>query len=204
MIGFPPEGATFRSRRLAATRKKIWGAALQTIMSRGWERTRILDITRLAGVSHPTFRRYFSSKDDLIRQGAHHYVTEIIQAIDSVPRDVAPFPALRQSLIPLADRYTRSHRFLIVMELFWSYPAMRNLHNSALYEERSRLAQYFDLRLGIRDRLSYPSDLFAHTALLFLDYCFQVWFRRDLRNIVPVATEIFSTLASLPTYRAAR
>jgi AcrR family transcriptional regulator len=204
VIGFPPEGDTFRSRRLAATRKKIWSAALQTIISRGWERTRILDITRLAGVSHPTFLRYFSSKEDLIRQGARHYVTDIIQAIDDIPRDIAPFPALRQSLVPLADRYARSHQFLILMELFWSHPAMRDIHSSVMYEERARLAQYFDLRLGIRDRLSFPSDLFANTAIMALDYCFQVWFRRDLRNIVPVATEIFSTLASLPTYRAAR
>src|SRR5580693_4545052 len=57
-----------RERKKARLRQQIIGTSIKLFRKRGFENTRIEDIVRVLEVSQPTFFRYFSSKDAVLRE----------------------------------------------------------------------------------------------------------------------------------------
>src|SRR5580692_9810545 len=57
-----------RERKKARLRQQIIETSIKLFRKRGFESTRIEDIVRVLEVSQPTFFRYFSSKDAVLRE----------------------------------------------------------------------------------------------------------------------------------------
>ena len=70
------------------TRTAILDCAAREFAARGYHETRVDDIVAAAGVSHGTFYRYFSNKDDAFRVVAARSGGRVFRAISRIP-DVA-------------------------------------------------------------------------------------------------------------------
>jgi AcrR family transcriptional regulator len=57
-----------RERKKARLRQQIIDTSIKLFRKRGFENTRIDDIVQVLEISQPTFFRYFSSKDAVLRE----------------------------------------------------------------------------------------------------------------------------------------
>src|ERR1700726_4058377 len=57
-----------RERKKARLRQQIIDTAIRLFRKQGYERTRVDDIVQVLEISQPTFFRYFSSKDAVLRE----------------------------------------------------------------------------------------------------------------------------------------
>ncbi len=57
-----------RERKKARRRQQIIDTSIKLFRKRGFENTRIDDIVQVLEISQPTFFRYFSSKDGVLRE----------------------------------------------------------------------------------------------------------------------------------------
>ncbi|WP_029430664.1 TetR/AcrR family transcriptional regulator [Blastococcus sp. URHD0036] len=69
-----------RSRRRAATNRRIYEVAMQLFEEQGFDQVSVGEIASRAGVSVPTFYAHFPSKDRIVLQAADH--GEIRQLLD--------------------------------------------------------------------------------------------------------------------------
>ena len=91
-----------RGRR---TRQRLLDAGSAVLPQRGYHNTRVDDIVEAAGVSHGSFYRYFSSKDDLFHVLAEEAATAMVELVGSFPEG-APQGPLREWL----DRWFTTYR----------------------------------------------------------------------------------------------
>lgn len=85
-----------RERQRAATRERLFRAALAAFRSRGFEHARIADIARAAGVSRPSFYAHFPTLD--------HVLFELVWRLSlRVVRRLEGATTLRATLERLAD-----------------------------------------------------------------------------------------------------
>jgi AcrR family transcriptional regulator len=72
------------------TRLRLLEAGARVLPARGYHDARVDDIVEAAGVSHGTFYRYFSTKDDFFRTLAEAASARMIELIDRLRLDAEP------------------------------------------------------------------------------------------------------------------
>lgn len=105
--GFPasPEAAEPpKQGRGRDTRASLLASAGAVLPSHGYHGTRVDDIVAHAGVSHGTFYRYFSSKDDVFRVLAEGAARSMFDLVNDFPDDVSG-PDLERWLGRWFDQY---------------------------------------------------------------------------------------------------
>jgi AcrR family transcriptional regulator len=84
-----PDGRDLRPRG-EKTRLRLLEAGARVLPARGYHDARVDDIVAAAGVSHGTFYRYFSNKDDFFRTLAEAASARMIELIDQLRLDADP------------------------------------------------------------------------------------------------------------------
>lgn len=82
-----PDGLRARGE---ATRRKLLAAGAEVLPDRGYHELRVDDIVAAAGVSHGTFYRYFSGKDDFFRALGEEASGPMIDLIERLDLDGTP------------------------------------------------------------------------------------------------------------------
>ncbi len=83
---FPEVSRNGASRpRGQKTRQSLLDAGTVVLPRRGYNDTRVDDIVQAAGVSHGTFYRYFSNKDELVHELAQRAAVSMVELIDTFP-----------------------------------------------------------------------------------------------------------------------
>ena len=85
-----------RERQRAATRERIFSAALKEFRSQGFERANVAEITRAAGVSRPSFYAHFPTLDHVLFELAWRLMLRALRALEGAT-------GLREMLDRLAD-----------------------------------------------------------------------------------------------------
>jgi AcrR family transcriptional regulator len=85
-----------RARQRAATRERLYAAALAEFRRRGFERANVSEIARAAGVSRPSFYAHFPTLDHVLFELTWRLAHEIV-------RRLAGASGLRETLDRLAD-----------------------------------------------------------------------------------------------------
>jgi AcrR family transcriptional regulator len=85
-----------REKQRAATRERVFEAALAEFRSQGFERARVAEIARAAGVSRPSFYAHFPTLDHVLFELTWRLSLEIV-------RRLAPATGLRETLDGLVD-----------------------------------------------------------------------------------------------------
>lgn len=109
-----PEPVTQRGRR---TRALLVKAAREVFEERGYQDTRIGDITAAADVAHGTFYTYFSSKHELFREVVAALVADFRAEAKSVPRTGDdPLARIARANRGYLRAYRRNARMMGVLE----------------------------------------------------------------------------------------
>lgn len=85
-----------RERQRAATRERIFSAALDEFHRTGFERANVAEITRAAGVSRPSFYAHFPTLDHVLFELAWRLMLRVVRALEGTT-------GLRDTLDHLAD-----------------------------------------------------------------------------------------------------
>ena len=84
--------------KAARSRARLLEAARKVFGSLGYEGTRIDDVAAAASMSHGTFYRYFSGKEDLFRELAQPAVDDMLVLLEELPRPRGGFHAWSRRL----------------------------------------------------------------------------------------------------------
>jgi AcrR family transcriptional regulator len=168
----PPPGGPVRVRRGAAllgnlqagaapkdftpagarTLDLLLKAGHDVLVSRGYERTRVDDITDVAQVSHGAFYRYFENKEHMVRLLGLQALQQVSAALDDIP-DVAgePGPASSAALRQWLRRYGATHASHVAMIRVWidataDDPELGLESTAALDWGRRRLVRFLEPR----------------------------------------------------------
>jgi len=85
-----------RERQRAATRERLYEAALAEFRSKGFERANVSEIARAAGVSRPSFYAHFPTVDHVLFELAWRLAQEVVRRLEGAT-------GLRAMLDRLAD-----------------------------------------------------------------------------------------------------
>lgn len=86
----------WRERKKARTRQRLQDEALRLFVERGYDATTVEQIAAAAGVSHMTFFRYFSTKEDVVLSDS--YDPLLVAAIQSRPSTEAPVTRIHTAI----------------------------------------------------------------------------------------------------------
>jgi AcrR family transcriptional regulator len=98
-----PQG--LRERKKARTRLLMERAALELFATRGFAETTIEDIAAVCEVSPRTFFRYFATKHDVLYADSDRRLGALVTDITARAAHLAPFEAVRRSVIAMVDAY---------------------------------------------------------------------------------------------------
>jgi AcrR family transcriptional regulator len=99
-----PDGERPLRPRGERTRRSLLDAGAKVLPSRGYHDARVDDIVVTAGVSHGSFYRYFTDKDDFFRALAQEAGGQMVEQLGRFPADGEPGP-LREWLEEWFDSY---------------------------------------------------------------------------------------------------
>jgi AcrR family transcriptional regulator len=129
-----------RERRKLQTRMEVVEASLELFQSQGFEATTVDQIAKRAGISMPTFYRYFPSKDAILFFDAEERVTELRAALRNRAPGESIVSPLRDFFITRArNRDSAAHTKLLKLRhsILMSTPVLRGiiLSQTIVYQE---------------------------------------------------------------------
>jgi AcrR family transcriptional regulator len=121
-----------RERQRAATRERIFTAALTEFRRVGVERASVAEIARAAGVSRPSFYAHFPTLDHVLYELTWRLAQEIVRRLE-------PAVGLRATLERLADELIAAERevadaalFREMVSIFARRPAVPGIEGDAI------------------------------------------------------------------------
>ncbi|MDT6982003.1 TetR family transcriptional regulator [Streptomyces lusitanus] len=145
-----------RERKKQQTRDALVRAALDLIVTRGYDGTTVDDIAAAVDVSQRTFFRYFASKEEVALFVPGLAEQRIAEAVRARPRDEAPLEALRRAVLDSWDAIGEAVGRLVPMELHMrvyrvieSTPALLAAHLRRSAELEEELAGIIAEREGL-------------------------------------------------------
>jgi len=82
-------------QRDSPTKAKLLAAALELMLTKGYEATSVDEICTRVGVTKGSFFHYFANKEDLGKAALQHYFTSVRSAVESAPFQREPDPLKR-------------------------------------------------------------------------------------------------------------
>jgi AcrR family transcriptional regulator len=144
-----------RERQRAATRERLFAAAIAELRSRGVARANVAEIARAAGVSRPSFYAHFPTLDHVLLELAWRLAVQVVRRIE-------PAHGLREALDLLADALIEAERdagdpllFRELVGIFARRPALPEIDDAeiplpgALLRRFERGREAGELRAGM-------------------------------------------------------
>jgi AcrR family transcriptional regulator len=188
--------SSLQARKQQVVRDAIWDAAIDLFAQNGFDETTVDHIVEAAGVSRPSFFRYFSSKSDLITQRQTVSLeTTAVNALQSCPPSYSPLEVLRHTVLEVARHTVAEPRTRKIMEIAERYPsAQAALSNVA--QAHFSVAQAFARRCkGSKARVT--GYLLSGLMLSILSAAFHSWLENSEQDMLIATDEVFASLHHL-------
>lgn len=132
-----------RERKKAKTRAEIQKQALRLFRKKGYDNTTVEQVAEAAAVSHSTFFRYFSTKEDVVMYNIINPL--VIEAFKVQPAELSPLRAIR----------------IAIRSVFYSF----NTEELANLQERTKLMRKVpELRARMLNKLTQNLEVLAKMA----------------------------------------
>ena len=187
-----------RSRRRAATNRRLYEVAMQLFEEQGFDRVSVGEIASRAGVSVPTFYAHFPSKDRIVLQAADH--TEMVRLIDAT----GPAPSVTEHVERAILRWLSAFEGEARAELLRQWRLVgrtRSLQMRASEIERDAASVVIEHLDFVRcDRTSLAVQLTVFALFAASTQTLMRWAGEDGRRPLPeVCEHVMSVLRSLRT-----
>ncbi|QMV14758.1 TetR family transcriptional regulator [Vibrio spartinae] len=189
-----------RERKKLMLRDALITASYELFALKGFDETRIEDITDKVDVSNRTFFRYFSSKEDVVLdyQQAEH--ESFIAALNRRPFQEPVITALRHAAVEVVRKYESgsADRFMMRQELLRSHPLVRA---KALQQSEERSASIVSL-IAQRMEANVTLDLRPSIVVGMIDYAhcaaYDAWKKKKSASVLysDVLNEVFLIIES--------
>lgn len=113
-----------RERKKADVKRRIAEAAVRLVRERGYEATTIDEIARRADVSQPTFYKYYSSKDAILREHALSGFRPLIA--EELTRGGTVAARMRRYLRSIAERISADREVWFAIAVSNAYNPVRD------------------------------------------------------------------------------
>jgi AcrR family transcriptional regulator len=112
-----------RERQRAATRERLYDAALAEFRSRGFEHASVSEIARAAGVSRPSFYAHFPTLDHVLFELAWRLALQIVRRLEGTTGLRATLDRLADALIEAEDAVGDAVLFREMISVFARRPS---------------------------------------------------------------------------------
>jgi AcrR family transcriptional regulator len=128
-----------RERKKAELKRRIADAALNLMRERGYERTTIDEIVRRVEVSQPTFYKYYSSKDAILRE---HALTGFAGLFEQeLARSGSIVERVRRCLRAVAEQISTDQKLWYAIAVSNAYNPIRDPELLASHEATTRVLE---------------------------------------------------------------
>ncbi|KLN67138.1 transcriptional regulator [Vibrio sp. VPAP30] len=171
-----PKEVNRRERKKQMVRNALLEASYQLFVSKGFDETRIEDITDIVDISSRTFFRYFSCKEDLVLDYYEVEQKEILVALASRPMSESIYTAIRKAAVEVTKGCEEGSygidpkRFATIRNLIRKHPMVcaRKLSRSESYNQAlsDLIAARMEVSMlkDIRPRVLAASIEFAYST----------------------------------------
>ncbi|MBC3954897.1 MULTISPECIES: TetR family transcriptional regulator [Pseudomonas] len=193
-----------RERKKLMLREALIEAAYNLFEQKGFDDTRVEDITDTVDVSSRTFFRYFASKEDIVLDYQEVEHDEVISALNLRPQGERILTTLRRAVVEVVHGCEMgsygldSNRFQVLKHLIRGHPLVcaRNLERT---QDRKRaLIEVLATKMRVDPRFDNRPSLVANTLEYAYTAAYEIW--KDIpdgsRMYSAVLDEVFEAIES--------
>ncbi|PKF79119.1 TetR family transcriptional regulator [Vibrio sp. vnigr-6D03] len=190
-----------RERKKRMMRDSLIKAAYELFEAKGFDETRIEDITEAVDVSVRTFFRYFSSKEDVLLdyQEAEH--KELMEQLRARPQDEAIITALKNASVRAVKGCEEcsygfdADRFMNLQNLLRNNPVIRAFNLSKGQDRIKDIACFFADRMNVDVSKDFRPMIVANFLDLAYQSAHQAWkIQGRERPYSDILKEVFEVL----------
>jgi|DewCreStandDraft_4_1066084.scaffolds.fasta_scaffold15737_5 AcrR family transcriptional regulator len=206
----PASPATaLQERKQQLVRRAIRDAALDLFLEKGFEATRIEDITERAGVSRRTFFRYFASKDDLMAQGVDEFGAMLRGALSASPPDRSLMDLFRETVIQVSKQCAADPRARDVVRVMLASPAARAAQHSRVVAVEDLVESLYRGRVKGPPQDKAAAGILAMMTLAAVGAVMRQWCQEERAGIEETARAVLASFERMigegaPSRRATR
>lgn len=189
-----------RERKKLETRQALEEAALELFRAKGYDQTKIEDITETVDVSARTFFRYFDSKEAVIFgdwQSQLHIVADFIR---SRPKEEHPLVTMKEFCLLFAQvAETQKERMLLMREMTEASRTIGNYENEVLFPTIEEvIAGTLAERMGVDVNKDMKPCIYAGVTIVAVKTARDMWLsqkgKKLFRQFVDEAFDIVLNL----------
>ncbi|WP_101209424.1 TetR family transcriptional regulator [Pseudomonas sp. 43NM1] len=185
-----PEDIGRRERKKLMLREALIESAYNLFEEKGFDETRIEDITDKVDVSSRTFFRYFSSKEEVVLDYQEVEHDEIITALSARPEGEPILTALRHAVVEvvngceLGSYGLDSDRFKVLKHLIRGHPLVcaRNLERTQI--RQASLIAVIASKMGVDPAQDIRPGVVAGVLEFAHSAAYEVWKDLDGRSVL--------------------
>jgi len=179
-----------RERKRIALKKRLVDAAIDLYLERGYQETRIEDITTAVDVSRRTFFHYFSSKDDVVTGWFALHAECLRNAFEARPSEEPVWDSLREACYTLFLTYGISvERAAGLRKLVHTEPALFARKYDFYLRAQAELIPSVQRRLGRSSGKRLVASVLVRAALAAQDAAGEARARSSERSTPRVLLE---------------
>jgi AcrR family transcriptional regulator len=190
---------SLRERNKATTRRELSRFGIELFLKNGFANTTIDEIVAPLGIAKRTFFRYFDVKEDLVFAWYEDLTVDLVNELNSRPRQEKPFEAVCNTLSSLLKMYDENTgRAMSLMRLSMETPSLigKSFEKRVIWEKA--LAATLVEREGKKTMSPLMAQIIVGTAMAAFAAATGEWFanggKAKLRPIVEKAFAITGAL----------
>lgn len=185
-----PEDLGRRERKKLMLREALIESAYNLFEEKGFDETRIEDITDKVDVSSRTFFRYFSSKEEVVLDYQEVEHDEVIAALNARPAGEPILTALRHAVVEvvngceLGSYGLDSDRFKVLKHLIRGHPLVcaRNLERAQI--RQASLVAVIANKMGVDPGQDIRPGVVAGVLEFAYSAAYEIWKDPDGRSVL--------------------
>lgn len=178
------------------TRERLYAAALELYLERGFDQTTVAEISQRAGLTERTFFRHFTDKREVLFMGADMLEELLTKVVAEAPDSASPLEAVAAAVEAIAQRMQEMRENVLRRQKVVS--AHEELREREL-TKAARLSATTAAALRARGVTPETAQLAAETAMVVFHIAFERWVGDETgsRQMPEVVRDCFAELKQL-------
>lgn len=174
-----------RERKKLETRQALEEAALELFRTKGYDQTKIEDITETVDVSARTFFRYFDSKEAVIFGDWHSQLHIVADFIRSKPKEEHPLVTMKEFCLLFAQvAETQKERMLLLRDMTETSKTIGSYENEVLFPTIEEvISDALAERMNVDSSKDMQPCIYAGITIVAVKTARQMWLNSKSKKL---------------------